>query len=285
MNHDEPLVSKVVTINGMHCSNCRRLIESKIGLCKGVKSVKVNLAENDALIIFDPEKITLDEIVSEITSLGYSIAGTGDGGRNGLTQGILYGLLPHTGCIAFIAASVIGATTAMNFFRPLLMNPYFFHFLVVISLGFATGSSSIYLKRNGFLSFSGMRRKWKYLSLMYSSTAGVNILFFMVLFPLLANASAASVQGIGLEGDTAALSFVRLSVDIPCPGHAPLISEELKSLPGVVAIQFGFPHYFDIRYDASTTTLGELLSLEVFQVYEAIVVDQFQLDENIEVAW
>ncbi|MBU7023039.1 MAG: cation transporter [Theionarchaea archaeon] len=280
MNHDEPLVSKVVAIKGMHCNNCRRLIESKMGLCKGVKSVTVNLAEDNAVITFDPEETTLDEIVSEIGSLGYSAAEPGDGGRNGLTQGILYGLLPHTGCIAFIAASVIGATAAMNLFRPLLMNPYFFHFLVVLSLGFATGSSTIYLKRNELLSFSGMRRKWKYLSVMYSSTVGVNILFFMLLFPLLANASATSVRGIGLESDTSALSFVRLSVDIPCPGHAPLISEELRSLPGVVAIQFGFPHYFDVRYDASRTTLGELLSLEVFRVYEATVVDQFQDDER-----
>ncbi|MBU7015856.1 MAG: hypothetical protein HXS43_13620 [Theionarchaea archaeon] len=109
---------------------------------------------------------------------------------------------------------------------------------------------------------------------MYSSTAGVNILFFMVVFPLLANASIASVQGIGPASDIHALSFVRMSVDIPCPGHAPLISEELRSLPGVATIQFGFPHYFNIGYDSSETSLQEMLSLEVFQVYETTVMDE-----------
>ncbi|MBU7021688.1 MAG: metal-transporting ATPase [Theionarchaea archaeon] len=290
MNHDGPFVSQVITIDGMHCAECKKSIESKIRSCKGVKSVEVNLAENSALIVFDAEETTLDVLRSEITSLGYSVAGA-DHEKSGAARGIVYGLLPHTGCIAFIAASVTGATAAMNFLRPLLMNPYFFHLLVVISLGAATFSSILYLRKNGILSLSGMKRKWKYLSIMYSSTAGVNILFFMIVFPLLAHASITG-QGIGPNSDIQALSSVRFSVDIPCPGHAPLVSEELSSLPGVVAIQFGFPHYFDVIYDSTRTSTQELLSLEVFKVYEATVMDGLQdegdtqeSDEDIMESW
>ncbi len=46
----------------------------------------------------------------------------------GLLQGILYGLIPHTGCIAFILASIFGLTFAASLFRPLLAKAYFFYF-------------------------------------------------------------------------------------------------------------------------------------------------------------
>ncbi|NIO44365.1 MAG: hypothetical protein GTN36_02315, partial [Candidatus Aenigmarchaeota archaeon] len=190
-------MEEIINIRGMHCDSCVNLIEDKISSLKGIEKIKVSLIENKAFIRFNPETISLDDIKSGIEDLGYSIEGESKKkiNRKGLFQGIAYGLVPHIGCIAFITASILGVTVAVNFFKPLLMNPWFFHILVLISIGFATLSSVMYLRKNGLLSFPGAKRKWKYLSTMYGSTIGINLVLFMVIFPLLANVSVASPTG------------------------------------------------------------------------------------------
>jgi copper ion binding protein len=266
-----PVITETIHIKGMHCNNCVNLIESEVGALKGVKSVKADLIENTAVVRFNPAKISLDTIKSTIVTVGYTVNGDSEKSKNSLLQGIVYGLVPHTGCIAFIVASIVGATTAMNVFKPLLMNPYFFHILIVISLVFATVSSVVYLRKNRILSLPGVKRKWRYLSVMYSSTVGINLLFFMVIFPLLANVSAAQSTGISFGGT---ISSVTLQVDIPCPGHAPLISEELKTIQGISGIQFQFPNIFEVKYDHTETSKEEMLSLDVFSVYKAAVINE-----------
>jgi len=184
---------------------------------------------------------------------------------------------------------VFGVTFLMEYFKPLLMNPYFFHILVLISLGFATLSSTIYLRKNGLLSSTGMKRKWKYLSTMYGSTIGINLLLFLVIFPLLANVSLAqptpqpitgALVGISGTSNNDGLSSLRLSVDIPCSGHAPLISQELKKIDGVTSVQFSFPNIFDVKYDSTKTSKQQILSLEVFKTYKATVSDESSLQNT-----
>jgi copper chaperone CopZ len=192
--------------------------------------------------------------------------------KSSVKQGIVYGLIPHIGCISFIAASVLGVTVAVNFFKPLLMNPWFFHILVLLSVTFATISSAIYLRKNGFLSMHGIRSKWKYLSTMYGSTIGVNLLLFMIIFPLMANVSVSSPTG-AFTGDVG-LSSIKLQVDIPCSGHAPLITDELKTITGIASVQFSYPNIFDVKYDPSKTTKQEIMSLEVFKTYKATIVNE-----------
>jgi copper chaperone CopZ len=162
-----------------------------------------------------------------------------------------------------------------QFFRPLLLNPYFFDYLVVLSLGFATLSSVLYLRRNGLLSTSGAKRKWKYLSTMYGSTIGINLLLFLVIFPLLANVSFATPTGELLalsSSGTNSLASLKLQVDIPCSGHATLISGDLKTIDGVVGVQFSLPNIFEVTYDSSKTSEQQILALDVFKTYKAIVL-------------
>ena len=269
---------EIITIKGMHCKSCSDKIESVIGSLDGVESIKVTLIENKAFVKFDPAKISLGEINSEIAFIGYS---TGSSKKKDMTlkQGIVYGLVPHIGCIGFIAASILGVTVAVNFFKPLLMNPWFFHILVLMSIGFATISSAIYLRKQGLLSSSGIKRKWKYLSTMYGSTIGINLFLFMIIFPLLANVSLSSPTG-DVNAISNDLSLIRLQVDIPCPGHAPLISGELKTISGVEAIQFSYPNFFDVKYDSYKTTKQEILSLDVFDTYRATVLSESQGSVN-----
>lgn len=203
--------------------------------------------------------------------------------NKGFLTGIIYGLIPHTGCIAFILASVLGVTAATELFKPLLLNPYFFYILVFLSFTFATISSALYLRKNGLLSSSGIKRKWKYLSIMYGSTIGVNLLLFMIIFPLLANVSTARpITGnfIGSGNNVSSLSSIRLGVDIPCSGHAPLISDELKKIDGVSSVQFGLPNVFDVKYDPSKTSKQQILSLEVFKTYKVTVLSESSTQQN-----
>ena len=145
--------------------------------------------------------------------------------KKGFLKGILYGLAPHTFCIAFIIFTILGVTTATALLKPLLLNRYFFYILIGLSIVFATISAIIYLKKQGILSFSGIKRKWKYLSILYGTTIFVNLLFFMVIFPKVANLNLNPTPAIVEKTN---LSSITLKVDIPCSGHAPLITSELK---------------------------------------------------------
>jgi copper chaperone CopZ len=197
---------------------------------------------------------------------------------SGLLSGIGYALMPHIGCIAFIAGSILGVTLLTELFRPLLMNRWFFHILIAISIGFATLSSALYLRKHGMLSASGARQKWQYLSTMYGSTIGINLILFLLVFPMLANVSAAQVTGAAVAGAQGAApagdSVLQMSVDIPCPGHAPLITGELKTLAGVQSVVFSFPNVFDVTYDSTKVTKAQMLALDVFREYPATVLSE-----------
>lgn len=187
-------------------------------------------------------------------------------------EGFLYGLIPHIGCIGFIIGSVLGVTVLMQFFKPLLMNRYFFHFLILISLGFATASATLYLRKHKSLSAKGIKENKSYLSWMYGSTIGINLVLFFLVFPMLANVgSASTAESLNSLGGTEG-STLSLEVDIPCPGHAPLISNELKAIKGVVNVNYNFPNEFEVVY-SSETSKEDILGLEVFEEYPATVIN------------
>jgi copper ion binding protein len=280
---ESKLREEVVKIKGMKCNSCVERIEAKVGSLEGVEEIKVNLAEDKAIVKFDERKIDLEKIKSEINALGYCtcnkipcICKAKENKKKTILQGIAYGIIPHIGCIAFIIGSVLGVTVLMQFFKPLLLNRYFFHILILISLFFATLSSVLYLRKNGLLSWEGAKKKWKYLAIMYGSTVGINLLLFFVIFPLFANVSAqpTGVTGAAIGIGSSNLSSLKLKVDIPCPGHAPLISSELKAIDGVIDVKFDFPNNFVVRYDPAKTSKQEILALEVFKTYKATVLEE-----------
>ena len=289
---------ETIIIKGMHCKNCTESVKRKLMRLKGVKNAKVNLANESAIVEFDPKKMTMDELLEEVSSLGYDVE-AGDISKSGkskniksgasLKQGIIYGLLPHTGCIAFIVATVLGVTVATELFKPLLMNPYFFYILIAISFIFATISVFFYLKNQGFIGIkltdgkmefdfasNILQRKWKYLSTMYGTTIGINLLLFFFIFPYLANFDTnPPITGAYVAGD---FDVVTMSVKIPCPGHAPLISGELKKVSGVLGVKFRMPNLFDVTYDSSITT-DDILSPDVFNTYKPTLLDESVIQE------
>ncbi|MFA5084259.1 MAG: hypothetical protein WC475_02670 [Candidatus Paceibacterota bacterium] len=189
----------------------------------------------------------------------------------GFLAGIFYGLIPHTFCIAFVVFSVIGAATGTLLFKRFLLFPYFFQFLVFLSFLSATISALVYLKRNGILSWRGAKRKWKYLGILYGTTIFINLLFFFVIFPAVANLGSAS-KTVSSAGDfQSSLASLTLAVDIPCSGHAPLVINELKGIIGVDSVKFKLPNLFEISYDSARTSPITIISLDIFKTFKAII--------------
>jgi hypothetical protein len=184
-------------------------------------------------------------------------------------MGILYGLIPHVGCILFIIAAVLGTTVLMQFFKPLLLNRNIFYYLILISVVFATLSAYIYLRKNKLMSKAGIKKKKKYLTTMYGSTVGINILLIFLVFPFLASATGGVTEAEAIGSD-----ILKISVDIPCPGHAPLITNELSTIEGVKGSEYSFPNDFEVYFDSSITSQEEILSLGVFEEYPATVLEE-----------
>jgi hypothetical protein len=200
----------------------------------------------------------------------------------GLLWGLFYGLVPHTFCILFIVFSIVGATVATSFVRQVMFMPYLFQVIVALSLVFATLSAFLYLRRNGLLSWAGAQRKWRYLSVMYGSTLAINLVLFWFVFPAVANldlvprvsaapAAISTSQTGRSSADPANLGEVTLRVDIPCPGHAPLIIGELRNVPGVRTAKYQSPDVFWVLYDTTVTSVDKILAQEVFQSFPASV--------------
>ena len=59
---DNGVVTKVFTVPGMMCNNCKETVEgASLGL-PGVLSAEVNLPEKTATVSFDPAKASVDVI-------------------------------------------------------------------------------------------------------------------------------------------------------------------------------------------------------------------------------
>ena len=71
--------------------------------------------------------------------------------------------------------------------KKFLFVPHLFQYLILLSLFFATLSAIFYLKRNGFFSIAGIKKKWKYLAILYSTTMIINVLFIYWILPAAAN--------------------------------------------------------------------------------------------------
>ena len=61
----------ILTILGMHCTSCAKIIESTLEEKEGVTSISVNYDSKKAFLEFDSQKTNLDEIKSEIKTAGY----------------------------------------------------------------------------------------------------------------------------------------------------------------------------------------------------------------------
>jgi copper chaperone len=67
---------KKTTLNvaGMSCEHCVKAVERAVGALTGVVNVNVDLAAGTVAVEYDDEKVTREEIVTEIEEQGYDAA-------------------------------------------------------------------------------------------------------------------------------------------------------------------------------------------------------------------
>lgn len=200
---------------------------------------------------------------------------TSDKRKNGFWGGVCYGLIPHFPCLAFVIFSVLGVTFAASIFRPLMMSRYFFYGLVGLSLLLASLAALFYLKRNKILNWEGIKKAKKYLLTLYLTTIIVNIFFFFVIFPALANLGNISNSNYGVIGG----NLLTLQVDLPCPGHAYLVTSDLNKLVGVKNVKFRMPNFFDITFDPAFISAQKILNIDVLKIYQGKIIEQGLSDE------
>ena len=61
-------------IGGLHCSLCTGTIERALSGCSGVIQVAVSLTHEQALIEYDPQRITARQLLGTLRDLGYTIS-------------------------------------------------------------------------------------------------------------------------------------------------------------------------------------------------------------------
>lgn len=278
------MAEKIYSLDGLKCDSCVKRIEKEIGKIDGVKRISVNLINKTAKVDFDGSIIDENKIKNRILELGYCVDGNCPAKERGILKGIMYGLLPHTGCIAFIGLTVLGITAGAAFFRPLL-NTYFFYGLIIFSLILTTISAILYLKKQGLFSLDGIKQKSGYLAILFGTTIFVNILLLSVVFPYATNVafnnsstagqtvlSQNSVNINNNENVPNNIGVISLDVDIPCGGHASLIISELRKDSGVKNVKYSFPYIFDVTYDISITSKEEILTSPIFREYPARLI-------------
>ena len=181
-------------------------------------------------------------------------------------SGIFYGLIPHSFCLAFALFSIIGAVAASAFLKKVLLINNIFYYLILVFLVLATLSIYIYLRRTNCLCKSGIKDNWKYITILYSTTLIINLVFFYSVIPALANIGSNKTT-INQQG----VAEVSLKVNIPCTGHSFLIIDELKKDVGVTDVKFEAPDVFKTKYNSQITNVGKITSLEIFRTFKITV--------------
>lgn len=66
--------SIILKVKGMQCSSCSRAIETSLNSANGVHSAAANATTGNVSVMYDPNTITVKEIVSAIEKAGFSVA-------------------------------------------------------------------------------------------------------------------------------------------------------------------------------------------------------------------
>lgn len=186
--------------------------------------------------------------------------------KKGLLSGLIYGLIPHSFCLAFALFSMIGAVTASVILKKVLLIPNIFSYLIIISFTLATLSIYFYLKKTDCLCRSGIKENWKYILTVYTSTIVISLVFFYGVIPALANMRSNSSVN---QQNTSEIS---MKVAIPCSGHSFLIMDEIRKNAGVTYVKFVYPDIFKITYDPQKTNTKEIQSEEIFRTFKASIL-------------
>lgn len=60
-------------LSGMHCESCVGRVETALLRLAGVTEAEVNLAEQNAIISYDSEKVSIDDLIASVEAEGYHV--------------------------------------------------------------------------------------------------------------------------------------------------------------------------------------------------------------------
>ncbi|MDI6712001.1 MAG: heavy metal-associated domain-containing protein [Anaerosomatales bacterium] len=60
-----------IPTRGMHCRSCETLVELTVGEMEGVRSVEASAGDGLTRVAYDPEAVSIAEIVEAICGVGY----------------------------------------------------------------------------------------------------------------------------------------------------------------------------------------------------------------------
>ncbi|MGY2488209.1 heavy-metal-associated domain-containing protein [Cupriavidus sp. CP313] len=63
----------ILRIDGMHCDGCAAIVQSLLARQAGVQSVRASYAEGLAQVLFEPQAISEQALVSVIENAGYQV--------------------------------------------------------------------------------------------------------------------------------------------------------------------------------------------------------------------
>jgi Cu+-exporting ATPase len=93
----EPAAEKgklTFAIQGMHCASCAGTIDKKLSALPGIRSVRINFAEDTGTVEFDPERLGSDEIFEAVREAGYTpLAERGENEERGEARRELFWVL------------------------------------------------------------------------------------------------------------------------------------------------------------------------------------------------
>ena len=78
---DNGVVTKVFTVPGMMCNNCKETVEGATLGLDGVLSSEVDLPNKTATVSFDPAKVSVETITTAIERTGFDVESVVDGVR------------------------------------------------------------------------------------------------------------------------------------------------------------------------------------------------------------
>lgn len=67
----------VLPVNGMTCNGCVNAVRLGLSDLEGVSGVQVTLQPGEATVTYDPAKLDVKRMVSEVSEVGYSVVEAG----------------------------------------------------------------------------------------------------------------------------------------------------------------------------------------------------------------
>ena len=115
-------------VKGMHCASCVTLIEECLQEQKGVRSAKVNLANEKATVTYDPSVVSKETLAQAVQNVGYSLQlnDTAESDREAEKKRELIALKWQVVFSLSLGALIVWGSfpKLMDYAPPMLRNPY-----------------------------------------------------------------------------------------------------------------------------------------------------------------